>query len=428
MRSLCTAILGLVMTGALFAQSAEIPARLSLDEALRIAEARNPQVVSAQQVVVASEADLIGARKRPNPAFSVDSQGFPFSEQERPGFLNDQELSFGVQQDLELGGRRGFRTQVAQFGVETSRETSRDVRRQLRFEVCQAYMRAVLARADDEVARTTLEEIDKVLVVNRARYEQGELSGVELRRLQVERFRFADDQFAAELALKNARSGLLALLNLRPLDQSFDTIDDLALPPGGAGLVPPEAVSASVVAQALTSRPDLAAARREQDRAQAGLRLQQALRTPSLSVGAGLRRDFGSNGLVVNFAMPLQIFDRNQAGVARAEAEGRIAAAQVAIAETAVSLDVQQALNAADVNRRRVAYVEGEYLTNAREARDIVLASYRAGAATLIDYLDAERALREALRILNRARFDYRVSLFQYEAAVGVPAPARGKE
>jgi len=80
------------------------------------------------------------------------------------------------------------------------------------------------------------------------------------------------------------------------------------------------------------------------------------------------------------------------------------------------------------VTRRRISYVEGEYLKSAREARDIVLASYRGGAATLIDYLDAERALREALRTQNRARFDYRISLFQYEAALGTPAAAQGKE
>jgi cobalt-zinc-cadmium efflux system outer membrane protein len=89
---------------------------------------------------------------------------------------------------------------------------------------------------------------------------------------------------------------------------------------------------------------------------------------------------------------------------------------------------VQQALNARDVARRRVSYVEGEYLKNAREARDIVLASYRSGAATLIDYMDAQRALREALRIQNRARFDYRMSLFQYEAAMGTSSAAVRKE
>ena len=193
MRSLCIAVAGLVLSAAVSAQDTGVPARLSLDEALRLAEARNPQLAGLQQAVVASEADLTGAGKRPNPVLSVVSEGLPLSEPDRPSFLDDQELAAWIEQEVELGGRRGRRTEVAQLGLDASRETLRDARRQLRFEVRRAYMQAVLAKADDEVARTTLEEIDKVLALNRARYEQGELSGVELRRLQVERFRFADD-------------------------------------------------------------------------------------------------------------------------------------------------------------------------------------------------------------------------------------------
>jgi cobalt-zinc-cadmium efflux system outer membrane protein len=421
-------MLGLALCGPLYAQSADVPARLSLEDALRIAEARNPQIVVAEQGVVASEADVAGARKRPNPAFIVSSEGIPLSQPNRPSFFNNQELAFGIQQELESGGRRQLRTEQAQRGADAARALSRDALRQLRFAVRRAYMQVVLAKADDEVARTTLEEIDKVLALNRARYEQGELSGGELRRLQVERFRFADDAFAAELALRNARSALLALLNLRPLDQSFDTTDDILPASIAATMTASPEATTSAVGQALTSRPDLDAARREQDRAEAGLRLQRALRTPSLSVGAGLKRDFGTNGFVFTFGVPLPLFNRNEAGVARAGAEQRQAAARLTAVETQVSLDVQEALNAVDVSRRRLSYVEGEYLKNAREARDIVLASYRMGGATLIDYLDAQRALREALRTQNRVRFEYRISLFQYEAAVGTPPPARGKD
>ena len=218
------------------------------------------------------------------------------------------------------------------------------------------------------------------------------------------------------------------VLNVRPLDQPFDAVDDLLSTSLAATKAVPSESTDAVVGLALASRPDLDVARRERDRAQAGIRLQEALRNPSFSVGAGLKRDFGSNGLVVTFGVPLPLLNRNQGGVARAGAEARQAAAQVAAAETRVTLEVQEALNAVDVSRRRLDYVEGEYLKNAREARDIVLASYRSGAATLIDYLDAQRALREALRTQNRARFDYRISWFQYEAAVGTPSAVVRKE
>ena len=421
---------GLLLSGAsrLLAQDSVVPARLSLEDALRIAEARNPQLVFAQQGVVASDADVMGAGKRPNPAFTFSSEGIPLSQQDWAPFLDNQELALSVQQEFETGGRRRLRTEQAQRGADRSRASVRDAFRQLRFEVRRAYMHVVLAKADDEVAHTTLEEIDRVLALNRIRYEQGELSGVELRRLQVERFRFADDVFVAELALRNTRSALLALLNLRPLDQAFETVDGL-LPTSIAATIaaPPEAMD-SPIDVALASRPDLDAARRERERADAGLRLQSALGTPSVFVGAGLKRDFGMMGWIFTFGVPLPIFNRNQAGVARADAEKQQATAQLAAVETQVSLEVQEALNAVDVTRRRISYVEGEYLKSAREARDIVLASYRSGAATLIDYLDAERALREALRTQNRARFDYRISLFQYEAALGTPAAAQGKE
>lgn len=383
-----------------------------------MAEARSPQILRAQQAVAAADADVTGAGQRPNPTLAFATQGLSFWREPAPPFFDNQELSLTVEQEIETAGRRSHRTDTARFGADVARELLRDARRRLRLDVQRAYMQVALAKADDEVARATLADINQVLALNRARYEQGELSGVELRRLQVERFRFADDAFATELALKNARSELLALLNVEPLDRPFETTDGLGPPPHTA-LGGPAPSTAQALDQAFTARPDLAAARRDEERAGAAIRLQQALRRPSFTLGGGYIRDYGANGLVVTFGIPLPIFDRNQAGVARAAAEGRQASAETTAARIRVSLDVQEALNALDVASRRLAYVEGEYLTSAREARDITLSAYRNGAATLIDYLDAQRALRQALGIQNRARYDYRISAFQYGAAVG---------
>ncbi len=429
MRSVRIALFGVVLGTTLYAQGADLPAKLSLADALRIAEARNPLVVVSQQGVAGAEADVIAAGKRPNPAFAITSEGWSPSNSVPRAFLDKQEITFTFQQELEAGGRRELRTEQARRGVDALRASARDLLRQLRLDVRRAYMRVVLAKADDEVARTTLEEIDRVLALNRARYEQGELSGVELRRLQVERFRFADDVFATELALRNAKSALLSLLNVTPLDRAFEIVDGFADAPAALGAAPDRRIgSQAAIDRALATRPDVEAARREQDRARAGFRLQQALGKPSIVLGGGFKRDFGENGLVVNVGVPLQLFNRNEGGIARAAAEERQAAARVSAAESAAALEVQEALNAVDVSRRRVVYAEGEYLKNALEARDIVLGSYKNGASTLIDYLDAERSLREALRVRNRAQFEYQVSVFEYEAAVGIPGPAQGKD
>jgi cobalt-zinc-cadmium efflux system outer membrane protein len=175
-------------------------------------------------------------------------------------------------------------------------------------------------------------------------------------------------------------------------------------------------------------RPDLAAARYGLQQAESQTRLQRAVRSPNVTVGGGYRRDFGSDAVVVGVTVPLQIFNRNQGGVQRAEAERQRASHLVDAAATQVRLDVQQAVNAVDVSAERVRYIEREHLLDAEQTREAVLASYRLGAADLIDLLDAQRAFRDTVRTYNRALYEHRLSLLQLEAAVGETPPAASKE
>ena len=204
-------------------QDFAVPARLTLEEALRLANERNPGLAAARNAVEIAEAQRVDARLRPNPAFSFESVGRPPGS--TPPAIDDHEYVVRIDQEFETAGRRRLRTQVADAGVSTGEATFRDEQRRLEFEVRRSYFAVVLAKADLEVARAALDEIDRVISLNRARHEQGEISGGEVRRIQVERLRFVDDQFAAELALRNARSALLALIWIAsgagPLNQRF---------------------------------------------------------------------------------------------------------------------------------------------------------------------------------------------------------------
>ena len=405
------------------AQDLVVPAQLSLDEALRFARERNPSLAAARNSVEIAESRRIDAQVRPNPAFTFESGNYPLFEPPRPGFWDNQELTLRVDQEIELAGRRGLRTQAAETGVASMEASFADQQRRLELDVRRSYFSVVLAKADVEVAQVALDEIDKVITLNRARNQQGEISGGEVRRIQVERLRFVDDLFNAQLALRNARSTLLALMNAPDLGVEFDVTEALAASPATATIAPtppgPPLDAAALRTQALALRPDLQAAQRDVQRADTETQLQRALRTPNITVGGGYRRDVGSNAVVFGVTVPLPLSNRNQGGVARAEAERRQAANLAAAAATTVLLDVQQAINATDVSRARVQYIEREYLTPARESRDIVLASYRLGSANLIDFLDAQRAFRDTLRTYNRALYDQRVSLFQLASATG---------
>lgn len=416
------------------AQQAGVPAQLALDEAWRLARANNPMLSAERQMVEMAQADRLGASLRPNPAVTVESEGYPLFDAPRPSFFNGQEFTLRFDQEIELAGRRRLRTETAEAGVTVARAFVADAERRLRLDVQRAYFEAVLAKADRDAARAALDEISRVIELSRARVRQGESSGAELRRLEVERLRFVDDVFNDELAYQNARSALLALIGASDLAQDFDVVEPLAAPDdlrqrydvAATGALP-AAVPAPLQTEALTNRADLLAARGEVQRLDTETRLQRALRTPNITVGGGYRRDLGTNAVVFGVTVPLPLFNRNQGGVTRAEAERRRAQALAQATEIDVRLDVQRAANAVAINRARVAYIEGEYLANAQQSRDIVLASYRLGAADLIDFLDAQRAFRDVQRTYNRALFDERLSLFALEAAVGGPGAPAGR-
>jgi cobalt-zinc-cadmium efflux system outer membrane protein len=422
-----TSVVSFVLVLASSAAAQDLPARLTLQDALQLARTQNPAFAAAGNEVEIAEADRIQATRRLNPAVSTSSEGYPlFDGGPRPSFFSGQELTIRIDQEFELAGRRRLRTASADAGVDVARSFLGDERRRLELAVQRAYLQVVLAKADQEVAKDALEDIDRVLAITKARLSQGEISGGEFRRLQVERLRFVDDQFATNLAFRNAKAALLAIMGFADLTRDFDVEGSLNEPPtafAAAGL-PPSATTldrAALEQQALAARPDLLAARNELQRVDSESRLQRALRTPNVTFGAGFKRTLTSNGIVFGVTVPVPLFNRNPGGIARSEAERRRATNRTTAAETEVRLDVQQAVNALEVNQARVRYIEEATLTAAREARDAVSAAYQVGETGLIDFLDAQRSFRETLRIYNRALFERRISDFEVAAAIGRP-------
>ena len=410
----------------LLAQEPVLPTTMGLRDAVRIALEKNPVVKMAESEVEVQRGLQLDASKRLNPAFTLETENWrPFSSDQGPVFTNT-ETSGIFSYEIETGGRRALRTRVAELGVESAQAALEDRKRQLILEVERAYFRAVVADADLQVARNILGEIDRIIQVNQVRYAKGEISGGDLKRSEVERLRFADDVFTAQLALRNAKSELLALFSFPDLSRDFSLSEALPVDtsrpigiPGTASLASFEALQTS----ALRQRPDLAQAFREQDRADTETLHQRAIRSPNLTIDGGYKRTDGFNTLVLGVTVPLKMFNRNEGSIASAEAELARARNQAALTRTAVLLDLQKAYNTVKTNEERVRYIEQQSLGKSEESRKIVTNSYQLGEANLIDLLDAERAYRETQRTYNQALYEYRISLYELAAAIGEEFP-----
>jgi outer membrane protein, heavy metal efflux system len=403
----------------------EITEQLDLKKALEIAFANNPQLKAARNEIEITDAERIDASKRLNPAFSAYFEDYRLFHSEIGPFFQTQEITVRLDQEIETGGKRKLRTQAAELRSQAQKAQTDNVIRALVLEVRRAYFQAVLAQTNLESAETILQEIDRVIELNRTRFENGDISGAELKRVEVERLKFVEDVFASKLALANAKSTLLSLFGLPPANPSFKVSGPLIVdhrPSMPAEGIPAPAPYPELERQALAKRPDLMASMFEQKRADTETLHQRSLRSPNITVTGGYKRNLVDNTVVFGIALPLKVFNKNEGGIARAAAEKNRADNLAAHTRSQILLDLQKAYNSAEINRQRVEYIEKESIQKADESRQIVLTAYRLGEIDLIHLLDAERAYRETRKSYNQALYEYRMSLYELGSAIGLEA------
>ena len=153
------------------------------------------------------------------------------------------------------------------------------------------------------------------------------------------------------------------------------------------------------------------------------MRLQIAQGKVDYTVGTEYRRQQGlagtGNSLGVFFSTSLPVFNRNQGEIARAMQEQKQTEARVRQARIAVESEVELAFLHFTNARALLDRVGGTMLSKARDVRQIMEFSYRRGEATLVEFLDAQRAYNDTIQTYNEARGEFAKSLYALDAATG---------
>ncbi len=367
-------------------------------------EATNPTLKAVQLNIDESKAAEITAYLRPNPDVtgSID-QINPFSTQPSPNGGGNSYRPFdfafpsgSVSYLHERQHKRELRLESAKKSTDIAASTFQDEERSLMFNLRSAFVQTLQAKAVLQNANENLEYWDRELTVNRTRFKAGDLAQVDLDRLELQRVQFESDYETALVNLRTSKIQLLMLLNERTPIEQFD----VAGPYDFAEQVMTMQEFRDV---ALATRPDLKAALQSVDLAKANHQLAVANGStdPTFSV------DFARNppipvylGFSVN--IPLRIFDRNQ---------GEKARTQLDIGRNERLRDATEAQVFSDVDSAYVTLVSAlnllrpyktKYLQLATDNRTRISFSYQNGGASLLDYLDAEKAYRDTrLAYLN---------------------------
>ncbi len=384
---------------------------ITLDEAISLALANSPALKATRTQIQQNQAQEITANLRPNPTLGFDSQFVPFFN---PGQLSNdvEQYDVGVGYTFERGGKRPKRLQAARDQTAVTRSQVSDAERTLAFNVAQQFINVLLANSNLLLAQEDLKSFQQTVDISAERYRAGDISEGDYLKIKLQLLQFQTDVSSARVAKVQALGSLRQLIGYATLPRDFDAGGDLSFQPLTAKLE-------DLQAKALDTRPDLRGAQRGIAAARSQVALAQANGKQDVNLTTNFSHTPGLSSMSWFVSIPLPIFDRNQGEIART----RFALTQAELTEKAaqdtVMTDVTNAYEATVTNQDVVQLYLSGYLKNAQDSRDITAYAYKGGAATLLDFLDAERSYRATQLAYRQALAAYMVSLEQLRQAVG---------
>jgi len=352
-------------------------------------EAANPSLQAGLIGIDESRAAEITAHLRPNPnlGLTVD-QINPFNGGPPHSAAGSLLTVAAVSYLHERQRKRELRLAVAQKATGIVVSGQADLERTLIFTLRMAFVQALQEKAILGLAKENLAYYDHVLDVNRERYKAGAIAQVDLDRLELQRVQYESDLQIAEENLETAKILLLALLNDRTPIDKFDVTGPFDF---SRQIAPLDQIRQ----EALDTRPDLRAVLQSVDKAKTDHRLAIANGSTDPTFGF----DVGRNPPIdqyIGFSMniPLRIFDRNQGEKKRTELDIERNEKLVEAARAQVFADVDSAYASVTSAVVLLQPYKDRYLQQASRVRDTIAFSYEHGAASLLDFLNAQAEYR----------------------------------
>jgi outer membrane protein, heavy metal efflux system len=406
------ATLCFVLSGVGYAQNT---ISVDLDKAIELALGHNHSLKATRTLILQNQAQETTANLRPNPIFGADSQFVPvLSPQDFSGTNVDQVQQFdiGLSYLFERGHKRQRRLQAARDQTAVTRAQVADAERTLAFNVSQQFIAVLLAQSALQLAEEDLKAFQQTVDISQEQFKAGYIGEGDYLKIRLQLLQFQTDVSSAKLAKVQAMVGLRGLVGYDALPENFDVTGDLTYQPLKTGLD-------DLKLQALRERPDYKAAQLGVTAAQSQIQLAKANSKVDVTGTYNLDHVAGETTASIFASVPLAIFDRNQGEIARTKYALTQSQEQQQSASDAVLSDVASAYAAVKSNDEVVQLYTSGYLKQAQDSRDISQYAYKRGAASLLDFLDAERSYRAIQLAYRQALASYMTSIEQLKEAVG---------
>lgn len=360
---------------------------ISLEKAINRAMDASPRLRSAMVGIDIAKGAQLQADALPNPELSFEAEDFAGSDQY--GGTNSAEYTLSFNQKIELGGKRVARKRVAQTSYAIANETVSIEQLNIIHEVHTAYLN-VLAEGESVGLAIEQEQLaNNVFDIVSKRVDAAAESEIQLSKAEVTLANtlILKEQTARQLQI--ARHTLAKLWGSASFHERLDQ---------GYLYELEEPDSYEIYVSRLTKLPDLQRFEYESANKDSlfDLAKTEGIVDPTVSVGVRRFEEGSDNAFLVGISIPLQIFNKNQGNIAKAQAEYWQSQSNAHQFE----LNLRQNLFD-NWQTWRTAYAEAAHLKNkllpaADKSFRLAQSAYERGRFTYLEVLDAQRTLIDA--------------------------------
>ena len=394
-----------------FAQVKDETRTFDLDRIIDLALERNPTIAGAQSVIQQNEGSQIQAGAYPNP--TVGAQTANATSRDPSTGPRVTEYGVTVQQPLEWPGKRAARRNAADAGLAGATVGLEEAKLNLIAEVKGAFYDLLLAGRTVELLQQNLDIVQEVARIVKARVRSGEGPQFEAVKADVEVLKAKQEITKAKNAVRVKQVGL-------------DTLTAGALGPrykvqGDFRSLQARLSPEQIASRDLSQHPILKRQGKLVEQAEFTVAKERQGRVPDVTLFGGYTRELGREAVVGGVSLPTPLWYRQQGHIATALGTQRKEEAELIRIRNDLTRAINQHAREAETAQEQILVYEEGLLKEAQEALRIAQLSFRQGASSLLDVLDAQRVQRQVVVDYNQARFELSLALTRLERAVGGP-------
>jgi len=399
---------------------------LSLDEVEQSALANNPEVTVATRRVAMAEAHVPSVGALDDPIAMYRGWGVPLK---KPWDYNAAQNMFSLSQTFPGGGKRALRTDVAKSEVDEAKANLDSVRLDVKVRVRKAFFDLLLTQDETAIHEQHVGLAQQAIEAARIKYSVGSVPQQDVLRAQVAMTQLAEHSIHYDRDARVARARLNTLLGRSP---------DAPLAVRGEHAVMGALPSLDVVeALAMTSRPDLVAARAAAERSHREQLLAKKAYAPDFTISAGYMlmpsgQDFRNNYMVEGtINLPWLNRKKHDAEIAEATTKVTEQDAELDALRNTVRGQIAEALVEAQASQKLALLYHDQLRPQAEATLQASVIAYENNKAGFLDLLDSQMRVVDLDLGWMQAVGEFDARLADLEMAAGSPVdtvPAANQE